>query len=696
MTQRLADRLMAARRRRFVGRSVEQAAFQSALAAAEWPYHVLWVFGPGGVGKTALMWELARLSETAGAAAIYLDARNIEPTPEAVQGALRQALRVPEDALPLAALAARPGRHVLLLDTCETLAPLEAWLWSTFLPDLPDSTLVVVSSRQPPDPAWRSDPGWQALVRVWPLRNLNPEDSRAYLAQQGLPADQHAAVLDFTHGHPLALALVSDVFHQRAGQSFQPEATPDVVKSLLERFVQKVPGPAHRAALEACSLVRVTTESLLATMLGTSDAHELFEWLRGLSFIEAGPGGLFPHDLAREALAADVRWRNPDWYSELHKRARVDYVARVQRSAGQPQQLALFDLIYLHRDNAAVRPFFEWQTGGRLIADGLRAADRAAVLAMIAQHEGPASAHWAAFWLARQPENGLVIRDPAGQPVGFLFQLALQAAAPDALAEDPGARAAVRCLQASAPLRAGEAATLFRFWLAQDTYQAVSPVQSLVFVNAVRHYLMTPGLAYTFFPCAEPDFWAGVFAYADLVRLPDADFTVDGRTYGVYGHDWRSTPPAAWLSLLAERETALGGTPAAAPPPTAPLIVLSETDFSTAVRAALQDFARPDLLRGNPLLRSRLVQERAGAQADEADRVAALLAQIRAAAEALAASPRDVKLFRALEATYFRPAPTQELAAEQLDVPFSTYRRHLKSGLTHIIDTLWQREIGSA
>jgi hypothetical protein len=404
---------------------------------------------------------------------------------------------------------------------------------------------------------------------------------------------------------------------------------------------------------------------------------------------------LFPHDLAREALAADVRWRNPDWYAELHRRARADYVARVQRTTGAVQQQTLFDLIFLHRDNAAVRPVFEWQTGGNLLADSFRDDDRAAVMAMVARHEGQASAAQAEFWLAQQPHNTLVLRDPVGLPVGFMLQLALQAARPEAIQADPGARAATGYLQRHAPLRPGEAATLFRFWMARDTYQAVSPVQSLVFVNAVRHYLTAPGLAFTFFPCADPDFWAPVFAYADLARLPEADFEVEGRRYGMYGHDWRTVPPAAWLTLLAERETALGAAPVA-PRPAAPVIVLSEADFVGAARDALQTFTQPDLLRGSPLLRSRLVVERAGVQADDAARAAALQALIKEAAEALLASPRDAKLYRALEATYFRPAPTQEISAEQLDLPFSTYRRHLKAGLTRVVEALWQKEIGAA
>jgi len=146
------------------------------------------------------------------------------------------------------------------------------------------------------------------------------------------------------------------------------------------------------------------------------------------------------------------------------------------------------------------------------------------------------------------------------------------------------------------------------------------------------------------------------------------------------------------LELLAEREVA---GPAATTPPTppTPLIVLSETEFAEAVRAALRDFTQPDLLATNPLIQSRLVLDRTGRSAETRLRVAALQAHLKAAADGLQASPRDAKLYRAVYHTYLQPAPTQEQAAELLDVPFSTYRRHLKSGVQRIIEILWQEEL---
>jgi hypothetical protein len=124
------------------------------------------------------------------------------------------------------------------------------------------------------------------------------------------------------------------------------------------------------------------------------------------------------------------------------------------------------------------------------------------------------------------------------------------------------------------------------------------------------------------------------------------------------------------------------------------VLVLSQAAFTGAVRQALRDLHRPELLARNPLVRTRLARDYAGAE--EAD-AAALDGLLRAAVDALRQHPRDDKLLRAVERTYLHPAPTQEAAAEVLRLPFSTYRRHLSQGVDRIVAWLWDHEIyGSA
>lgn len=697
----LSERLQLARQELFVGRAAERALFESALTGQEQSYCVLHVYGLGGVGKTMLLREFAALCGVHGVHSISIDARNIDPSPDAFMGALALAdgQRVPESLAKL--FASRKGRFVIFIDTCELLAPLDHWLREEFLPQLPDHGLVVLAGRQPPDRNWHLDAGWQNLLRTLPLRNLSPEESHSYLSRRNVPEKQHPAILSFTHGHPLALSLVADLFAQhkldsQISQIFAPEGVPDTVKVLVEHLVQEVASDRHRAAIEVCALVRLTTESLLHEMLpideaGGASAHDLFAWLRSLSFIEVGAAGVFPHDLAREAIAIDLRWRDPEAYIELHHRARNYYATRLQQTSGQQQQDILLDYIFLHRNNAVVRPFMEWREHGNLVPSPARENEIPQLLSLVEKHEGAHSAQIAGHWFERQLEGVLVLRDGNGHIGGFLATVALQNVTSEDASIDPAVQAASDYLRDSAPLRTGEVAFLSRFWMAADTYQSVSPAQSLIVVKIVQQYLTTPGLAFTFLPCADPDFWAPIFAYADATRIQEADFEVGGRQYGAYGHDWRVVPPLTWLGQLADREIS-SSFDKAAPPAVEQLVVLSEAEFGAAVQAALRHWQHPSKLRNNPLLRSRLITERCTTFTDD-KKIETLQQIVRSACDDLQHAPRTTKFYWPLYHTYLHPARSQEQAAELMDVPFSTFRRHLKEGVARVIEALWQQEV---
>lgn len=691
MSSRLADRLSALRRQRFVGREAERNVFRSALSAPQLPFNVLHVHGPGGVGKTTLLREFGSLAAETGAGCAQLDARNVEAAPQAFQSALAAALGAP-DAPPAETLAERGGRHVILVDTCELLRPLDGWLREDFLPQLPVETMTVLAGRDTPGEGWRSDPGWQALVRILPLRNLGPDDVRDYLVRRDVPAEQHQAVMEFTHGHPLALTLVADVIEQRPGQAFAAAESPDVIGALLERFASKVPTQRHRAALEASALLRVTTEPLLAEVLGVDDASELFAWLRSVSFVDSGPLGVFPHDLARDALSADLRWRNPDRFAELHSRARAYYARRLGEVGDLEQQRVLSDYVFLHRDNPLVKPFIDWGDTGTGVPYPPRPEDAPRLREMVARHEGEASAGIAMHWLRRQPEGVLVMRGVHGEAAGFVCMVRLEQATAEDRRADPVADRALAYLESRAPLRAGERATFFRFWMDAEQYQAVGATQSLVFLKAAQHYLTTPGLAFSFFPLADPEFWAPFFGYIDLFPVPEVAYEVEGRRMTVFGHDWRVLPPLAWLDVLAQRELDTTAPPPSAAPPPAPPPALDEAAFKDAVHEALRCFTRPRELRSSPLLQSRVVTARAGEGATDAERVPVLQALLRRAAETLRASPRQEKWADALRYGYLEPVSTQERAAQRLYVSFSTFRRHLKEGVDHVAETLWQWE----
>lgn len=549
---RVADRLAAARRSRFVGRDQEIELFREALDADEPPFVVLHVTGAGGVGKTTLLQEFARTAHEAGRPIVRIDGRNIEPSAAGFLLALSR--RHGDETIDVSgAIEGWPAGGVLLIDTYELLGPIDDWLRSTLLPQLPAHSLVVIAGRNEPATAWRADVAWAALTRIHPLTNLSPQDSRTYLTRRGVAAAQYDAALAFTRGHPLALSIIADVLtrgdHLAASRL---DDEPEVVRLLLETFVRDVPSRDHRLALHTCVTTWATTEPLLAAVVGQADAHDLFEWLGHLPFVEHGPYGLFPHDLARDVVYKDFRWRDPDAAFRVTERVLGYLYERLERTQALDRQRLWFDVLYVQRYNPSLRPFFEWAGFGTAYAEPATASDHATILAIVERHEGARSALIARHWLMRQPQAFFAIRSVGGDMVGFVANLRLDAVTPDDAAVDPAVAAAVAYADQHGPPRPGEHMQYGRFWMDAEGYQAMTQVFTIVAATCSQSWI-APNLAWCFVTVAEPDPIEPMFTEIHMWRVRDADFEVGGQRYGVFAHDWRVEPAQEWLRLKAER-----------------------------------------------------------------------------------------------------------------------------------------------
>ncbi|MFV9455363.1 ATP-binding protein [Rhodococcus sp. NM-2] len=678
----LGDLLNSRRRRTYVGREGERELVRARLESADPQWSVLYLHGPGGIGKTALLDMLAEIAEDLGATVVRLDGRDLSPSPSAVLAALSDSVEVPDTG----AITSAQERLCVLVDSYEVLGPIDEWMRTRLLPRLPATALTVIAARTPPSPQWRADAVWSELLRVVSLRNLTPTECREFLRAVAVPTQLHERICQVTHGHPLALSLLADVA-SRGGEVAADPLTPDLIGVLMQRFIEVVPSPVHRRALEVCALARVTTESLLRDVLELDDAHQVFAWLRQLSFVEAGPEGLFPHDLARDVVDADLRWRDLDSYTEVFHRVWRHLRRRLTSRSGREQQRVIFDLKFVFRNLPGVLSPVDWESWGHHYPEPARAEDRDTIVELVRSHEGAESAEIAAAWFRRQPEGFYIVRRPDGTARGFFGLLDLSRASADDIAADPGAAAAWDFARAQSPPREGETVTQTRFVIDATAYQDPSPTLNAIPIMTMQRYLCTPRLSWDFLTLAEPDRWNEYFAVADLPRAGGADFEVGARRYGLFSHDFRRVPVDAWFEQVAVR--ALSENPAAPKRSGPQLLVLSQPEFEQAVRQALHDWRRPDLLRRNPLMRTRVVCDRGGAEPD----VAELDTVLRDAVDALADDPRDDKMVRAVDRTYLRPAATQEAAAQILGLPFSTYRRHLTQGVAQIVSWLWDREI---
>ena len=670
---------------RFMGRVSEVELFRTALDSPDPPFSVLFVHGPGGIGKSRLLDVYDDLAVQAGCAVARLDGRDVSPAPPSVLDALGDVLEFSDDGM---GRSASDSRVVLMLDAYERLASVDDWLRTWLLPRLPATAVTVIASRAPPDSAWRGDEAWRDLLRIVALRNLRPEETRQYLQACGVDAALHDRVVAVTHGHPLGLSLLTDVISRGGDQAAVDPLTPDLVGMLLRQFVDAVPSGLQRRALEVCSLARVTTEAMLRDVLEVEDGHEVFTWLRGLSFVESGPDGVFPHELARDAIEADLRWRDPYGYKRTFRAVRSHIYRNATTVPTREQQRVMFDVKFLFRHQPAFASGVDWESWGRYYPDDLLPGDHSVVLDLVRRWEGTQSADLAERWLQRQPDAFFVVRRDDGAVRGVLAILDLTAASEQDIAGDPGAVAAWTSALRMAPPRDDETVSLMRFLADGEVHQMPSPTWNACSVLSFQHCLTRSRLAWYFNAFVDPERLDEYFAFADFPRVAGGDFVVGDRRHGLFAHDFRAVPIDQWIDVTTER--ALGGDVAPAPAAPRPAVsVLSQPEFDEHVRQALRDLRRPERLARNPLLHTRMVQRMAGGDPGPD----ALCELIRQAANRLGADPRDIKFYRAVDRTFLRPAATQERAAEVLTLPLSTYKRHLRRGVDRIVADLWAQEL---
>ena len=111
---------------------------------------------------------------------------------------------------------------------------------------------------------------------------------------------------------------------------------------------------------------------------------------------------------------------------------------------------------------------------------------------------------------------------------------------------------------------------------------------------------------------------------------------------------------------------------------------LAYAEFAAAVKDALRDANRPDLLARNPLLRDGIRNLGGSAGPQE---LRSLLCET---VGTLFGNPRDEALRRVLELTYGQTAVKQEVVADRLCLSFGTYRRHLSTARERLARWLWE------
>ncbi len=639
----LAARLEHRDRDRFTGRHAEVAFLERCLDAEDPPACVIHVCGPGGIGKSTLLREIARRCRARGRTVVALDGRELGPDPEVLEAALAA---VADDAAP-----------VVLLDSYEQMAALDSWLRRDLLLRLPDDTVIVTAGRGAPDAGWFQG-GWESVTARIDLGALPPDEARKLLAAYGVADSRVAAIIDWAAGSPLALALAADAAATDADWSaaYSPDR-PDILRALLHRLVETDLQDIRPSALGIAVVARSTTPELLQAVLPGEDAEAAYRQLASLTVTEPLGGGIMMHELVRKALLADLRQRNPDLERDVRRRI-ADYLYG-RGVAGE--SLTIIDMAHLV-ENPLIRWGFGWDGKMGLRIDTVRPgdADKAE-----RGNIGPAQL-WreSRRYFEEAAARVAIARDDLDQICGYMVCMSL-ATAPAFAGSDPLMGPWLAHARGNAGL--GDSV----LWQAAVDFTGEGKVQAMLGIAGVlRSGSPNPRFAYLPIDARVP----GAVEFAQAIgaeHIRDLDIGLDELEMQCYRLDYG---PGGLFALVRDQIYAELGLPPPrqrarpAPRPAA--------DLET-VREILRNFRVPRELARSPLASGATVAERA-------ESVRALVRA--AAAEAFGDSENEKLLRSVLVAGYLEPMRSHEEAASRLLMSRAAYFRRLRTAVERLAE----------
>lgn len=659
--------IVRARAAPIVGRGAELAELERYLIGDD--LSILYVRGPFGIGKTALLGAFAARLDELGCPHVAIDATLTDPTSEAIAAAILEGASTSIGSIVTAARRLGARRWVILVDNFDAWQDVAHMLADRPFRRLPMECRIVVAARRMPDARW-----WDVAARtarVMSLGVLAREDARELQDRIGVPAEHADVVSTRAKGYPLCIVTLANAV--RSGASPMHGNVPIGVE--LARL-------GGRRLLENAAVPARITEDVLAAVLDDGDdVTSAYERLTTVAVPDPSGIGLRMPDVLRESLRAGLRERSPMLFAAVQRRLLEHYGDVLERRDVAHLYRAVDDFLDAFGDQPVIR---ELAGDGRDRSETVRVAtrdDRPAMFTVARRLLGDEAATTALRRFDAGHATTMLIETPGG--IGGLLQYVTATASMleqvSTVSSDDELAVALEVIKRHPLPSSDEHLVLVLGWITPEVARGRWERSSRALFRHVLHVLLS-----------VPQPVATIFVHPEVpVPLPTGAFpgavpiTVGGRS--VLYRDVRGLTPRRMLAALAT--ATIDRTPFVEGMPSTGLQLTSET-----VRAALMDLGNPDRLVRTPLLSLRVVSAEAGPGATPGDRAEALVRVLHKTITSLDGGPREQKQRRALEAVFLERSGKHETIAADLGLPYSTFRRYLARGIDRVADTLRRLE----
>jgi DNA-binding CsgD family transcriptional regulator len=363
-----------------------------------------------------------------------------------------------------------------------------------------------------------------------------------------------ADVLRFGKGHPLALELAADVVVRRADLTLPDSPPPEVVEELVALFLDELAQPT-RSLLEDVSLLRRVTRPLLAAVCADSapkaDVDELWQSLRDLPYVTAGPVGLELDRVVQDTIATNVELQDPSRARRIRQQAGRAAIDEADRAPGWE---ATADLLHLVQ-NPIIRDAFSPPPGQQFVIDTARPADRPAIDAMVTAVDGEWAAGAIELWWDERPDAFRIMRAADGRPRGVAMVATFDHLSPATVAGDP-VLAHIAADLRTRPLADGQRALVVRRVVTLEAGESLSSEYAALIVDLKRQYLeLRPALARVYAAGRDREINSAVLDAMGFSLLP-GDVVVGDHDVGVWALEFGPRSVDGWLAHHIETETA--------------------------------------------------------------------------------------------------------------------------------------------